>query len=549
MLASAALPPPELHRHLGDLLVTGEGADVTFQVAGETFRAHRCVVAARSPVFKAELFGAMRLRQSNAAAAIRVHDMEPQVFNALLHFVYTDSLPPEIEEGDEVAMAQHLLEAADRYVMPRLKLACEEKLCGCLSDACTAATTLVLADQHHCHSLKKACIEFLRSPHVLQAAMETDGFELIRSYPALLKELISKAVTTTEFHYSASAIVGGSVTERHLLHIERYSHAKSLPVDEYFESEPLSVGGRTWRILYHPGGTLLSDANIDHVAFVVVLHDSIPEPAHAETRFLLLDRAGNEMPVHTQTGGMREYMEDDDTTCFSVERKFVEAPECLADDCFKIRLDICVSVGFRTENRNMLGSSSSMPPSDLGQHLGDLLLETKDGADVTFQVADETFRAHRCVVAARSPVLKNELFCAMRWGRRSSTAAEVCIRIHDVAPRVFGALLYFLYTDSLPPEMAGRLAVAEEEEVVTVQRLLEAADRFDMPRLKLTCEEKLCRCLDARTVATTIELAGRHRCRGLEKACVDFLRCPHVLNAVMATYGYGPQLIRNYLSL
>ncbi|GJM84870.1 hypothetical protein PR202_ga00582 [Eleusine coracana subsp. coracana] len=96
-MASAAVPaaPLDLQRHLGDLLVAGEGADVTFLVAGETFRAHRCVLAARSPVFKAELYGAMR--QSDAAAAelcIRIHDMEPdQVFSALLQFVYTDSLP------------------------------------------------------------------------------------------------------------------------------------------------------------------------------------------------------------------------------------------------------------------------------------------------------------------------------------------------------------------------------------------------------------------------------------------------------------------------
>ncbi|GJM84872.1 hypothetical protein PR202_ga00584 [Eleusine coracana subsp. coracana] len=222
-------------------------------------------------------------------------------------------------------------------------------------------------------------------------------------------------------------------------------------------------------------------------------------------------------------------------------REFVESPECLVNDCFKIRVDIWVVTGSRSEDRGAMASVAA-PPPDLHRHLGDLLV-TGEGADVTFQVEDETFPAHRCVVAARSPVLKNELFCAMRWGRSASTAAEVCIRIHDVAPRVFGALLHFVYTDSLPSEMTGRLA--EEEEVVVVQRLLEAADRFDMPRLKLTCEEKLCRCLDASKVATTIELAGQHRCRRLEKACVAFLRCPHVLNAVMATYGYGPELIRN----
>ncbi|KAB8112811.1 hypothetical protein EE612_051545, partial [Oryza sativa] len=36
------------------------GADVTFQVGGETVAAHRAVLAARSRVFRAELFGPMK---------------------------------------------------------------------------------------------------------------------------------------------------------------------------------------------------------------------------------------------------------------------------------------------------------------------------------------------------------------------------------------------------------------------------------------------------------------------------------------------------------
>lgn len=111
-MASAAVPPPDLQRHLGDLLIAGEGADVKFQVAGETFRAHRCILAARSPFFKAELFGPMRQSHGVAGVCIRVPDMEPQVFSALLHFVYTDSLPPEMMAGQEgedgFVMAQHL---------------------------------------------------------------------------------------------------------------------------------------------------------------------------------------------------------------------------------------------------------------------------------------------------------------------------------------------------------------------------------------------------------------------------------------------------------
>ena len=39
----------------------------------------------------------------------------------MLHFVYTDSLP-EMDSSDEPAVAQHLIVAADKYGMERLKL-------------------------------------------------------------------------------------------------------------------------------------------------------------------------------------------------------------------------------------------------------------------------------------------------------------------------------------------------------------------------------------------------------------------------------------------
>jgi speckle-type POZ protein len=41
-----------------------ECADVTFSVGGETFTAHKLVLAMRSPVFKAEFYGPMRERSA-----------------------------------------------------------------------------------------------------------------------------------------------------------------------------------------------------------------------------------------------------------------------------------------------------------------------------------------------------------------------------------------------------------------------------------------------------------------------------------------------------
>ena len=75
-------------QHLNHLFATKVGADVMFKVGDKEFAAHRCVLAARSVVFMAELFGPMK-----EGIAIQIQDMEPNVFNALLDFVYTDSMP------------------------------------------------------------------------------------------------------------------------------------------------------------------------------------------------------------------------------------------------------------------------------------------------------------------------------------------------------------------------------------------------------------------------------------------------------------------------
>ncbi|KAL6651429.1 hypothetical protein ACP70R_010354 [Stipagrostis hirtigluma subsp. patula] len=112
------VPQANLHHDLACMLKDGNGADVTFSVGDQLFHGHRCVLAARSMVFKAELFGAMK---ETSTRCIKIDDMEPAVFEGLLHFIYTDSLQENCN-GDKIVAMQHLLVAADRYGLDRLKL-------------------------------------------------------------------------------------------------------------------------------------------------------------------------------------------------------------------------------------------------------------------------------------------------------------------------------------------------------------------------------------------------------------------------------------------
>ncbi|TVU42536.1 hypothetical protein EJB05_08948, partial [Eragrostis curvula] len=89
------------------------GTDVSFDVQGVKFDAHKIILAMRSPVFKAELYGSM---METRMQLITIADMQPVVFKALLHFIYTDSLNiMDDHEGEDITeMVKHLLVASDR---------------------------------------------------------------------------------------------------------------------------------------------------------------------------------------------------------------------------------------------------------------------------------------------------------------------------------------------------------------------------------------------------------------------------------------------------
>ncbi|EER95035.1 hypothetical protein BDA96_01G433000 [Sorghum bicolor] len=190
---SVKVPPSNLHCHYGDLLSSKQGTDVEFIVSGgERFTAHRLVLAARSPVFKAELFGLMK--EGTTTDAIQIDDMDAQVFEALLIFIYTDTLPKIDDEEDEAAMAQHLLVASDMYGLQRLMLICEDRLCNHIN-ADSVATMLVLAEKHHCVRLKEVCFEFLSASTALVEFTESSDFlYFIQSCPSVFKDLIYNVV-------------------------------------------------------------------------------------------------------------------------------------------------------------------------------------------------------------------------------------------------------------------------------------------------------------------------------------------------------------------
>jgi len=202
------VPPPSMSWHLERLLETGVGSDVTFSVEDGEFQAHTLVVNEREPALLSKTWAEVvkskkGKKKKDRKMMIWIEGIKAVVFKALLHFVYTDSLP-EIEHDDDndydeegdvddkIAVVQHLLVAADRYGLDRLKLLSEHKLCSSI-DTSNVGTVLALADQHGCNGLRKACFKFLMSGSNLKAAAETDVFQQLGdSGPSILNELLAE---------------------------------------------------------------------------------------------------------------------------------------------------------------------------------------------------------------------------------------------------------------------------------------------------------------------------------------------------------------------
>ncbi|KAL6661094.1 hypothetical protein ACP70R_000478 [Stipagrostis hirtigluma subsp. patula] len=148
--AAVPVPPSDIGSHLGRLLDCADGSDVSFVVGGENFPAHRAVLAARSPVFKAQLLGSMA--DATMSSSTPLHGIGATAFKVMLRFMYTDTLPKDDELGGSPSETfQDLLAAADRYALDRLKLLCADKLWNDVSVE-TIAATLSCAETYNCRS-------------------------------------------------------------------------------------------------------------------------------------------------------------------------------------------------------------------------------------------------------------------------------------------------------------------------------------------------------------------------------------------------------------
>lgn len=85
-------------------------------------------------------------------------------------------------------------------------------------------------------------------------------------------------------------------------------------------------------------------------------------------------------------------------------------------------------------------------------------------------------------------------------------------------------MLHFIYRDTLVEDDILVTSYLPESSVsdTLVAKLLAAADKYCLERLRLLCEAHLCREISVNSVASTLALADRYHAMELKASCLKF---------------------------
>ncbi|VAH52678.1 unnamed protein product [Triticum turgidum subsp. durum] len=365
-------------------------------------------------------------------------------------------------------------------------------------------------------------------------------------------ELLAALRAAGREHLSASTVARRQETGSHLFRVANYTEVKAtVPNREHVESSTFTVGGHEWRIDCYPN-SCVKPHNGCISLFLRRTSSSAPhflrrgagsakaDVAMASIKFSVLDRDGN--PARTQSSPPRQFASGDDwgwTDFMRSDELDKEKERYLKDDCLTVLCDVTVDLGLRTDSCTEVAAAAAPeptgewppPPFELDGELTTAIWK-KQRADVRIEVGGETLAAHRWMLEARSAVFKEDLSLAFAAAGHGRQTAE--LRIEDMDAEVARTLIRFIYTDALASDMKQQLDAA----TAMAERLLVAAHRYKLEKLKHICEEALCRHIGMSSVAATLALAERHRCAVLKKACMQFISSPANLVAVVATDGF-----------
>ncbi|XP_076892572.1 BTB/POZ and MATH domain-containing protein 4-like [Bidens hawaiensis] len=330
---------------------------------------------------------------------------------------------------------------------------------------------------------------------------------------------------------SSSRSITATINGSHQFVIQGYSLAKGMGIGKHIAGDNFTVGGYQWAIYFYPDGKNPEDNSTYVSVFIALASEGTDVRALFE--LTLLDQSGKgKHKVHSHFDRSLEsgpYTLKYRGSMWGYKRFFrralLESSDYLKDDC--LRINCTVGVVVSAVDCSRLHHSIQVPESDLGSHFG-LLLDNMEGSDVFFNVAGEKFLAHKLVLAARSPVFRSMFF-------KQDGEKHHEVDLTDMEPKVFKAMLHFIYRDTLmEDETVTSSSFSESGSLIS--KLLAAADKYDLVRLRRLCESHLCKDITVNAVGRALALADRYHATELKAVCLRY--AAENLAAVMRSEGF-----------
>ena len=140
----------ELLQKLNELRETNVLCDTTIRAQGRDFPAHRCVLSAGSPYFRAMFTSQLKEKERNL---VELQDTKSTAISDVLRYIYTGKI--NIDSSN----AQDLVMVADYLIIPSLKTKAANFLEGTVNGTnCLALESF--ASRYNCESLKQAAVDF-----------------------------------------------------------------------------------------------------------------------------------------------------------------------------------------------------------------------------------------------------------------------------------------------------------------------------------------------------------------------------------------------------
>ncbi|CAL1154348.1 unnamed protein product [Cladocopium goreaui] len=196
--------------------------------------------------------------------------------------------------------------------------------------------------------------------------------------------------------------------------------------------------------------------------------------------------------------------------------------EWVVDGALTAKFELEVRPNVELDPMPLKRASIEVPPSTIAAEFTAMLEEGR-GADVTFLVQGERVPAHSQILAARSSVFERQL----NSGMKESISKEIMVEECDL--ETFKALLKFIYTDDLQrieelAKMTKADCVGNKLPAPFLQKLLSVSHLYQVSRLRIWCEHKLCECLTVCDAFSILCQGHLYEAKQLEQACLAFIK-------------------------